>query len=121
MILEVLLMTHPILFLRTDSHRLALAEQLRNLADDIENIEQCLNRTVPAVAINEWAVVERSVPCLVGRTTGHPGITDNRVACTTELFYLDKERGLARTMSRWYRLGTRVPPDFWNDRVRGVQ
>ncbi|MGO7904198.1 DUF6634 family protein [Rhizobium leguminosarum] len=65
--------------------------------------------------------MERSVPCLVGRTTGHPGITDNRVACTTELFYLDKEHGLARTMSRWYRLGARVPPDFWNDRVRGVQ
>ncbi|MGO8141795.1 DUF6634 family protein [Rhizobium leguminosarum] len=111
-------MNNFLLFQPSDSHRPSLPEQLRRLADDLENIEQRLRRTVPSVTINDWVVMERSVPCLVGRTTGHPGIIDNRVACTTELFYLDEERGIARTMSRWYRLGTRVDPEYWEERLR---
>ncbi|WP_307226803.1 DUF6634 family protein [Pararhizobium capsulatum] len=48
--------------------------------------------------------MKRAVPCLVGRSTGHPMILDSHAACTSELYYLDTERGVARTLSRWYRL-----------------
>lgn len=104
----------------SDAYRARLAVRLRRLADDLENVERSLERTERLVLIKDWAIIKRSVPCLVGRTIGHPDITDNRAACTTELFYLDEERGVARTMSRWYRLGSPMTPDFWSDSLRGV-
>lgn len=121
MILRVLIMAERILLQGIDSHRRSLPQQLRDLANDLEIVEQCFEKIEPKVAINDWAVVDRSVPCLVGRTIGHPTIADYHAACTSELFYLDEERGVARTMSRWYRLGSPMPPDFWSDSLRGVQ
>ncbi len=95
--------------------RASLIQTLRCLADDLESIADDVE-ALPAVAINSWALSQRSVPCLMGRTLGHPSIGDGRPALSSELFYLDPERGIARTMSRWYRLGTRVDPDYWNER-----
>ncbi|WP_312862228.1 DUF6634 family protein [Rhizobium sp. P32RR-XVIII] len=57
------------------------------------------------------------MPCLIGRPIGHPKVPDGKMACTSELFYLDRERGIARTMSRWYRLGTCVDPGYWDERL----
>ena len=42
---------------------------------------------------------------LIGQVTGHPRIMDGMIA-TSPLLWLDEERRLARTVSRWYRLGT---------------
>lgn len=95
--------------------RTSLAASLRNLADDLESIPDDVE-ALPAVAINSWALVQRPVPCLMGRTLGHPSIGDGRPALSSELFYFDPERGVARTLSRWYRLGTRVDPGYWNER-----
>jgi hypothetical protein len=69
--------------------------------------------------MNSWTLGRRSVPCLIGRPLGHPAILDGKPACSSELFYFDPERGIARTMSRWYRLGTRVDPDYWTERLAG--
>ncbi|TAZ42070.1 DUF6634 family protein [Rhizobium ruizarguesonis] len=41
---------------------------------------------------------------LSGTVSGHPRVADGREVITSQLFYLDEERGLARTMNRWYRL-----------------
>lgn len=42
---------------------------------------------------------------LWGQVSGHPlGIEEN--VRTSPLIYIDPERGIARTRSRWYRLGT---------------
>lgn len=98
--------------------RASLVHKLRCLADDLESISDDVE-ALPAVAINNWAIAQRPVPCLMGRTLGHPSIGDGRPALSSELFYLDPERGIARTMSRWYRLGTRVDPDYWNERLAG--
>ncbi|MBX5218752.1 hypothetical protein HJC04_00015 [Rhizobium sp. NLR8a] len=45
---------------------------------------------------------------LSGIVHGHPRIGDGRKIVTSQLFYLDADRGIARTMSRWYRLGSRA-------------
>ena len=99
--------------------RSSLVQKLRCLADDLENVGKCNDPLVRPVAINTWALAQRSVPCLIGRTLGHPSIGDGRPALSSELFYLDPERGIARTMSRWYRLGTRVDPDYWSEDLAG--
>lgn len=95
----------------------ALAECLRRLSDDLQNIDLCADAQSPSVAINTWALAQRTVPCLIGRPIGHPSVVDGRAASSSELFYLDPDRGIARTMSRWYRLGTRVDPEYWRDRI----
>jgi hypothetical protein len=97
----------------------SFVERLRRLANDLENVEQCSEAQAPGAAMNSWTLGSRSVPCLIGRPLGHPAIFDGKPACSSELFYFDPERGIARTMSRWYRLGTRVDPDYWTERLAG--
>ncbi|WP_343227779.1 DUF6634 family protein [Rhizobium laguerreae] len=99
--------------------RASLATSLRSLADDLENVDQCAQALSPDVAINTWALTKRAVPCLIGRPIGHPSVTRGKPVASSELFYLDPERGIARTMSRWYRLGTRVDVEYWTDRIGG--
>ena len=41
-----------------------------------------------------------------GIVTGHPLLPDGREIVTSQLMYLDPAMGLARTLSRWYRVGT---------------
>jgi len=96
----------------------ALVEKLRRLADDLADLEHCHGAISPSAAFNTWTLGKRVVPCLVGRALGHPSITDGKAAFSSELFYFDPDRGIARTMSRWYRLGTRVEPEFWGERLR---
>lgn len=98
--------------------RTRLIEKLRRLADDLENIDRQPDQIVPKVTMHRWAFGKRIVPCLVGKPVGHPSIADGKPAYSSELFYLDQERGIARTMSRWYRLGTRVDPEYWEERLR---
>lgn len=64
-------MNNFLLFQPADSHERRSRSNSAALPDDLENIEQRLERTVPSVTINDWVVMERSVPCLVGRTIGH--------------------------------------------------
>ncbi|WP_312886747.1 DUF6634 family protein [Rhizobium laguerreae] len=42
---------------------------------------------------------------LSGVVSGHPHFADGRHIVTSQLFYLDPERAVARSLSRWYRLG----------------
>ncbi|KQV73239.1 hypothetical protein ASC90_07515 [Rhizobium sp. Root1220] len=85
--------------------KVALVEKLRRLADDLENAETSAGTGVPSAFLKDWFLVQRPVPSLVGQSFGHPRIADGRTACTSQLFFLDKRRGLARTLSRWYSLG----------------
>ncbi|TBY07317.1 DUF6634 family protein [Rhizobium laguerreae] len=101
------------------SVRASLIEKLRQLADDLEDVDKCLAARPPRSALNTWTTAERGVPCLVGLPLGHPILSDGKLTYSSELFYLDPHRGVARTMSRWYRLGTRVDPEFWAERLCG--
>ncbi|MCV9960341.1 hypothetical protein OIU34_00375 [Pararhizobium sp. BT-229] len=100
--------------------RASLCLQLRRLADDLDHVEQLGEELRQDVAINTWSLAKRAVPCLIGRPIGHPSVADGKPLFSSELFYIDPELGIARTMSRWYRLGTRVDPDYWNQRYAAL-
>jgi hypothetical protein len=44
---------------------------------------------------------------LSGIVSGHPSLEDGKEIVTSQLFYLNAELGIARTMNRWYRLSKR--------------
>lgn len=65
----------------------------------------------PAPEIDQWVPVRAgSNYRLWGQVSGHPrGLAGD--VMTSPLFYLDPATGLARTKSRWYRLGTALRAD----------
>lgn len=95
--------------------------RLRDLADDLDQTAQRDDIGPSTVVIYDWALAKRAVPCLIGRAKGHPTIEDGHPLFSSELYYLDEERGIARTLSRWYQLGNRLDPDSWNQRHGGPQ
>lgn len=84
-------------------------ERLRRLADDLEAVADGSIPERPTAVMSSWSFAARPVPCLVGNAFGHPKIEDGRRAFTSEVFYVDPRRRLARTLSRWYRLGSYEP------------
>ncbi len=44
-------------------------------------------------------------PVLIGQVAEHPRLPGQRRVATSRLLALDPDRGWARTVSRWYRLG----------------
>ncbi|OQP88178.1 hypothetical protein BTR14_01600 [Rhizobium rhizosphaerae] len=93
-----------------------LLRKLQNLHGDLGSVEVVDKSKVEAARITDWAVAQRLVPCLIGRTQDHPQMGGGVVMYSSELFYLNEDTGFARTFSRWYRLGSRVAPDYWNSR-----
>ncbi len=82
----------------------ALVVQLRRLAEDLDNIEIRHWPPPDAVDLNDWFIGQRAVSCLVGRPLGHPFIDNGHPMVSSELFFMDVDRGYARSFSRWYRL-----------------
>ncbi|MBY5704135.1 hypothetical protein HFO38_15610 [Rhizobium leguminosarum] len=78
--------------------------RLKSLVADLEHLAVPGSHLTPneVVNIRSCLLVSRAVPCLIGEMTGHPSIKDGP-GLTSELFYLDRKRNLARTLSRWYR------------------
>ncbi|WP_442935516.1 DUF6634 family protein [Nitratireductor sp. CH_MIT9313-5] len=62
-----------------------------------------------AIPIEQWHFSERWVPCLTGSVTDHPSLGEgpHRVR-TSQLWAVSEELKLARTYSRWYRLGSKA-------------
>jgi hypothetical protein len=59
-----------------------------------------------APLLDSWFVGSRSIPCLVGLSTGHPKLTgDNRSIITSDVWLISADGKWARTQSRWYQLG----------------
>ena len=82
-------------------------ERLRRLADDLEAVAAGTYTTSSsAPTIDRWWVGTRADRCLLGEVTCHPELPGTgRSIATSGLFFLDGQRGWARTLSRWYRLG----------------
>lgn len=55
---------------------------------------------------NYRAVLGRAY-ALSGVVCGHPRLEDGKEIVTSQLFFLDPDRGIARTMNNWYRLSKR--------------
>lgn len=54
---------------------------------------------------------EFTIPVLFGNVTGHPRLGDVRCLQTSQLIWLDRGRGWARTWNRTYTLGERARDD----------
>ncbi|MBV8912170.1 MAG: hypothetical protein JOZ05_03895 [Acetobacteraceae bacterium] len=57
-----------------------------------------------ALIINNWSVVLRPLPCLIGGVHGQPSLR-GPVSATSGLCMFAPDLGWARTLSRYYRLG----------------
>lgn len=83
-----------------------LIEIYRRLANDLEQVGRDGPESIaPEVSISDWMIAKRAVPIMVGTVLGHPTVADGRPAATTEIVYWDEHWQLARTLTRWYRLG----------------
>ncbi|WP_074067920.1 hypothetical protein [Rhizobium gallicum] len=78
--------------------------RLRSLLADLENLAAPggFAGINDAITIRNCMLAQRSVPCLIGEMLDHSHIK-NGPGITSELFYLDRKRRMARTLSRWYR------------------
>ena len=90
-------------------HREELANKLEDIARDLRglNTSSPILPTSP-VEISHWFLSASPVLAISGIASGHPKLGTKPIA-TTQLYYIDTERGLARTLNTWYRLG--VPMD----------
>lgn len=84
--------------------------KLRSLADDLESVCNGIMPAPPDVSVSEWFLQYKAAPCIVGKVSGHPTVRGDYVA-TTEVFFLNESLGLARTSTRWYRLGRPLHAD----------
>ncbi len=67
---------------------------------------------VGAVELQDWLPVthtEVGVPVLLGNAVNHP-ILGSRPIVTSAVLWLSEDRTIARTLSRWYKLGTCALP-----------
>jgi len=91
---------------------LSTAHRIHALSADLLKIEDGQlpgpRQMRDAPVISNWVLSHRPEPILIGDVFGHPGIPDGP-AFTSGLYYADPERGIARTLSRWYRLGPQRP------------
>ena len=81
---------------------------LQRLTDDILSVSSLgvdASALAAAPILDEYAYVPQSSLALTGIVTGHPRILNGDRCMTTQVFYLDVELGIARTVNRWYRLG----------------
>jgi hypothetical protein len=77
-----------------------LATDLMLFADGHFNIGK------DAPVLDNWTRTSRSAACLTGTVWDHPTLPgDGRSIVTSDLCLLVEDIGVARTMSRWYRLG----------------
>lgn len=82
-----------------------LVRSLRKLADDLEQLAEGKSPAIAgAVKIRDFTLSRRTVPCLVGRMTGHPTFRDGSPGISTELYYVNEKRNLVRTFNRFYKL-----------------
>lgn len=88
----------------------ATVRNLNKLADDLLSTLSpgFPNDLNPEVTLHEWCLGNRASDCLKGFVENHP-ILDNGLIQTSQIFFIDPSSGLARTYSRWYRLGRAQP------------
>lgn len=85
-------------------------DRLSGLKGDMKRLQ----RGVPPEALanthgpllDQRELSTRPVPCLVGFSSGHPELLGSkRNIRTSDVWILTEDKGWARTLSRWYRLG----------------
>lgn len=81
---------------------------VRGALSDFERLESGTLDTNALLAgapiLSKYTVVLGWSHALKGVVEGHPSVLDGREIVTSQLIYLDPKFGLARTLSRWYRV-----------------
>lgn len=99
--------------------------RLSALVTDMEQIRQGAsveNLAGDAPLLDRWTFGERPALCLMGLSSGHPILEGTgRLITTSDLILISQDGAWARTLSRWYRLGDRLPVDLESDRTRSWQ
>ena len=94
----------------TDAERASVGRTVELYASVVADLRDVLENGWPdkaelpdAPLLEDWHVSSRHVPNLEGNPVGHP-LLDGWTR-TSPLHALSVEAGVARTQSRWYRLG----------------
>lgn len=86
---------------------------MRRLLRDLEQLEAGALDTADILAkaplLEDHRLALGWCHALKGIVTGHPLLPDGGEIVTSQLMYMNPDMGLARTLSRWYRLGTPRP------------
>lgn len=87
----------------------APAYVLARLVDDLRLVET--GRLSPSELdgsprLYDYRIIPSSVGFLTGIVDGHPTLRPGRKITTSQVYFIDSDRGIARTLSRWYRLGS---------------
>lgn len=82
-------------------------DRLQRLATDLMLFaDGHINISADAPILHNWMRTSRSAACLTGMVWDHPTLPGGgRSIITSDLCLLVEDLGVARTNSRWYRLG----------------
>lgn len=89
----------------------ALIEKLRSAQTDLRRLGEGWRPSeadlADAVGLEDWLPAvdpANDLPILMGESIGHP-ILGDRFITTSPVLWISEDRRIARTLSRWYRLG----------------
>lgn len=104
-----------ILITEAGAHAGAATTEIRRLAALLDDLKRLASGGLPTDAelrdapfLDGWAIAQRTVPCLIGRVTGHPVLGGPTVR-TSDVWALAPGLGFARTLSHLYTLGRPHP------------
>lgn len=86
----------------------APADTLSRLVEDLRLAETgslSVSDFPDSPILRSHRIVPLSVGILTGVVEAHPKLGTGREIITSQVFFIDTDLGLARTLSRWYRLG----------------
>lgn len=93
----------------------SLAERFASATADLRRLAKGWRPTetdlIGAVGLENWMVaIDGEMPVLIGESVGHPHLGDQWIT-TSPVLWINEDRTIARTLSRWYRLGkSALPP-----------
>lgn len=97
-----------------------LRDQIASAADQYEalaaDFRQVLREGYPKLPddtplLENFVFGKRTVTCLKGTAFGHPSLNATVSTTTSALALINLDAGVARTQSRWYRLGQQLQQD----------
>lgn len=87
------------------AHREELANKLEHIARDLRGMNTA-DPILPSspIEISHWFLSAFPVLAISGIAHEHPKLGTKPIS-TSQVYYIDSERGLVRTLNTWYRLG----------------
>lgn len=85
----------------------APADVLTRLVEDLRRVETgriSYSDLDGSPLLYNHRVVPSPVGFLTGVVDGHPKLRTGQEIITSQVYFIDTDRGIARTLSRWYRL-----------------